>query len=245
MKYFSVIILLLSFGIYCSQSNNIEKQFGLSFGTIIPINYFGAGPLELDSEHSSIILGSKIGYQFGMVIKSNYGKRFSIENGISFYRRNFKLNGSSEFNGASSIDSSDFGYISYGLPIKGIVYIQLDKLLFMSTSIGANLDFYASAVGSKGKAYFIDHISDRARWINGSISSDIGFEFRNENKGTFHIGLGVNIPISTIAVTKLRYYYNSANTTQYDRYEDIFLRGNFFNLKLKYYLPTVSNQKNT
>ena len=151
--------------------------------------------------------------------------------------------GSSQFNGSSTSDTSNFGYINYNLPIKGSVFIQLDKEIFMSTTVGASLDFYASAVGSKGINYYIDHISDRARWINGSICAEIGVESRNQTNGTFHVGIGVNIPISTIAVTKLKYFYNSSDINDYDRYDNIFLRGNFFNINLRYYLPSSLEDK--
>jgi hypothetical protein len=236
-----VLIISFNFGYSFSQSNNKEKQFGFDVGALVPINYFGAGPLELNESNSLITLSSKIGYQFGMVMKTNYSDRFCIENGIYFYRRNFKLNGRSDHINGATKDSSDFGYVSYGIPIKGMIYIQLDKNVFLSTSIGASLDFYASAVASKGKQNYIYHISDRARWINGAITADLGVEWRNEKNGSFYIGAGVNIPISVIAVTKLKYYYNDQDRNDYDRYNDLFLRGNFFNLKLKYYLPAVKD----
>ena len=226
-----------------AQKTNKDRDFGFDTGIIIPINYFGAGPLKLTEGNSELMLSSKIGYHFGMTIKTNYGKRFCIENGINFLRRNFIISGTSEFNGSNTSDTSNFGYINYGIPIKGSVYIQLGKEIFMSTSVGASLDFFASAVGSKGINYYIDHISDRARWINGSISAEIGVESRDEINGTFHVGIGVNIPISTIAVTKLKYFYNSSNFNGYDRYENIFLRGNFFNINLKYYLPSSLEEK--
>jgi hypothetical protein len=44
----------------------------------------------------------------------------------------------------------------------------------------------------------------------------------------------VNIPISAIAVTKLKYNYGGNNP---DRYENLFLRGNYFGIQFKYYLP--------
>ena len=44
----------------------------------------------------------------------------------------------------------------------------------MRNSIGFNVDFYASAVASKGDNFLIDHYSERARWINGSLSGELG-----------------------------------------------------------------------
>ena len=118
--------------------------------------------------------------------------------------------------------------------------MQLSKVLYIRNSIGFNLDFYASAVASKGKNFRIDHYSERARWINGSVSGNLGVEKRDNKFGTFYIGAEVNIPISSIAVTRLKFYYDG---TMYDNYDPLFLRGNYFGIKLKYYLPVEMERK--
>ena len=218
-----------------SISQNKEeknRQVGFLVGSLVPINYFGVGQLEVSGNNSSISINNKLGYCFGMLLKTDYTKKISLETGIVFCRRNFKLTGSSSNQSSSLRDTSSFGYINYSSPIKGIIYVQLNKYLFMRSSIGFNIDYYASAVASKGVN--IDHYSERARWINGSLSGELGIEKRISKIGVFYIGAEVNIPISSIAVTKMKFYYDGQN---YDRYEPIFLRGNFFGIKLKYYLP--------
>ena len=235
LKFILLIALSFWFNIVMSQSKNSDKQFGINTGAIIPINYFGAGPLELESNNSKITLSTKIGYHFGMMIKTNYSKKFSIESGINFLRRNFDLSGSSDVTGDE--DNADFGYISYGFPTKAIVYIQLSDKSFLNTSLGASLDFYASAVNSKGENDFIFQYSERAKWINGSILADLGVEWRVDY-GAFFLGAGVNIPITTIAVTNLKFHYDESDyNNKIDSYDPIFLRGNFFNLKIKYFFP--------
>ena len=59
-------------------------------------------------------------------------------------------------------------------------------------------------------------------------------EKRSSKIGIFYIGVEVNIPISSIAVTRVNFYYDGQI---YNEYDPIFLRGNFFGIKLKYYLP--------
>ena len=235
LKFTLLIALSFWFNIVMCQSKNSDKQFGINTGAIIPINYFGAGPLELESNNSQITLSSKIGYHFGMIIKTNYNKKFSIESGINFLRRNFDLSGSS--NETSLKDNADFGYISYSFPTKAIVYIQLSDKSFLNTSVGASLDFYASDVESKGEKYFIDHISYKDKWINGAILADLGVEWRG-GYGAFFLGAGVNIPITTIAVTNLKFHYDESDyNNKIDTYNPVFLRGNFFDIKIKYFLP--------
>ena len=235
LKFILLIALSFWLNIVISQSKNSDKQFGINTGAIIPINYFGAGPLELESNNSQITLSSKLGYHYGMMIKTNYSKKFSIESGINFLRRNFDLSGSSDVTGDE--DNADFGYISYGFPTKAIVYIQLSDKSFLNTSLGASLDFYASAVNSKGENDFIFQYSERAKWINGSILADLGVEWRGDY-GAFFLGAGVNIPMTTIAVTNLKFHYDESDyNNKTDSYNPVFLRGNFFDIKIKYFLP--------
>ncbi len=237
MRFFKLLIFLLSLlniTLLHGQSSQKKERFvGINGGAIIPIDYFGAGPLDINHDHTSITLSSKFGYQFGMIMRTNYNDRLSFETGICFTRRNFELKGSSFSQGINK-DTSDFGYINYSLPFKGGVFIQLGENFYMNTFIGANLDFYASAVASQGHQYNIDHYSERARWINASLTADLGVEWRGDEKGIFYFGAGVNIPISAIAVTRLKYYYTN---TDYDNYDPIFLRGNYLAIKLKYFFP--------
>ena len=235
MKIFYLICFLF-FSISLSAQNNQEKEqyIGFLVGSMIPINNFGVSSIELSENNSNITLNNKIGYNFGMVFKSIFTKSFSLESGIVFYQRNFRLTGSSSNLSGVLRDTSFFSYISYGIPTQGIVYIQLGNELFLRNSIGFNIDFYASSVASKGIYFGIDHLSERARWINGSITGNLGFEKRSDQLGTFYFGAEVNIPISAIAVTKLKYNYGGNNP---DRYENLFLRGNYFGIQFKYYLP--------
>ena len=124
----------------------MNRQVGFLVGSLVPINYFGVGPLEFSENNSSISINNKPGYSFGMLLKTNYTKKISLETGIVFCQRNFMLTGSSSNQVSILRDNSSFGYINYSSPIKGIVYVQLNKYLFMRNSIGFNIDYYASAV---------------------------------------------------------------------------------------------------
>lgn len=235
MKIPKLIFVLFFPIVLWTQNNQIkEQQIGFLIGAMIPINYLGVSSIELSENNSNIILNNAMGYNFGMVFKSTISKNFSLESGIIFYQRNFRLTGSSSNFSGVLRDTSYFSYVSYGIPFQGIVYIQVGSDLFMRNAIGLNMDFYASSVKSKGINLGIDHISERARWINGSITGNLGVEKRDDKLGTFYIGAEVNIPISAIAVTKLKYHYGGINP---DKYDNLFLRGNYFGIQIKYYLP--------
>ena len=204
-------------------------MIGFTLSPLIPIDYFGAGPLLLENNFSNIELSSKIGYQFGMLMINTKSKNITLEWGSLFCRRNFKFKGENNFISSSSSDVGDFGYINYAFPLNALVFIQLSDNMHMNTSLGAELDFYASAVASKSSQNLIHHYSERARWINGSVNASIGVEFRDRDAGIFYIASQVNIPISTILVTHFKYYY-SGSGGDFDNYEAAFLRGNYFNI---------------
>ena len=234
-KLLIVVVLSIVVSSFFSQNKDEKnRKAGFLVGSLVPINYFGVGPLEVSENNSSISINNKLGYCFGMLLKTDYSKKISLETGIVFCQRNFKLTGVTSNQASILRDTNSFGYVNYSSPIKGIIYVQLNKYLFMRNSIGFNIDYYASAVASKGVNFLIDHYSERARWINGSLSGELGIEKRNSKIGVFYIGAEINIPISSIAVTRIKFYYDGQI---YDRYEPIFLRGNFFGIKLKYYLP--------
>ena len=68
-------------------------MIGFTLSPLIPIDYFGAGPLLLENNFSNIELSSKIGYQFGMLMRNTKSKNITLESGILFCRRNFKFKG--------------------------------------------------------------------------------------------------------------------------------------------------------
>ena len=240
IKTLTLILSIITTISYGQKGNVKNSQVGFLLGSLVPVDFFGISAIELSANNSNIKLENTLGYNFGMVLKTDLTRKFSLESGIIFYQRNFELTGSSSNQSIILRDTSSFSYISYGFPIKSIVYVQLGNDFYMRNSIGFNLDFYASAVASNGENFRIDHYSERARWINGSVSGNLGVEKRDDKFGTFYIGTEVNIPISSIAVTRLKFYYDGAI---YDNYEPIFLRGNYFGIKLKYYLPVNMESK--
>ena len=52
---------------------------GIQLKPIIPINYFGGGPIQLSNEFATFDLTSKLGYSFGMVVRHGFTKMISIE----------------------------------------------------------------------------------------------------------------------------------------------------------------------
>ena len=233
------ITLLLIVGcvtpIMCQQG---VTTIGFQVKPIVPINYFGAGPIDLISDSATINISSKMGYSFGMVIRQGLTKTISIETGINYTRRNFKLTGTSSFENSS--DVGDFGFVSYEIPVQSLVYIRLAEKLYMNASIGLGINFSASDVASKGENFYIDHYSERAYWINLSFLSNLGLEYRTKENGYFYFGASLNTPFWPIALTTLKYYYQNNDNVRFD---PIYLNGNYLTIDFRYFLPQKEKEK--
>jgi len=235
MHRYKIYILLFLSSFFLSETKNYSQSdlttVGFQVKPIIPINYFGIEAVSVSDSFASIDVSSKLGYCFGMLIRQGISKSFSFETGINYTRRNYNLVGSSSYQNSS--DKGDFGFVSYEIPLQVLVYIRLSEAIFMNASAGTGINFYASNVSSKGENNFIDHFSQR-RWINMSILSNLGFEYRTKDKGYYYLGVSLNSPISKITKTELRYYYeNNSHTT----FEPVFLNGTYFTIDLRYFLP--------
>ena len=88
LKYIFLVLGILIFKINHSQTDN--SKFGFTLNPIVPVNYFGAGPLTIENDTANLTLSSKIGYQFGMLWRTDFSDHFTLESGILFTRRNFK-----------------------------------------------------------------------------------------------------------------------------------------------------------
>ena len=112
-KTLIVLFFLLFVSSFFSQKKDEKnRQVGFLVGSLVPINYFGVGPLEFSENNSSISINNKLGYSFGMLLKTDYTKKISLETGIVFCQRNFKLTGLSSNQASILRDKSSFGYIN-------------------------------------------------------------------------------------------------------------------------------------
>ena len=93
----------ISFLVIITLNTTVYSQVGITtvgvqIKPIIPINYFGAGPIQVSNEYASLDLSSKLGYSFGMVVRHGFTKMISLESGINYTRRNYNIFGTSIIN---------------------------------------------------------------------------------------------------------------------------------------------------
>lgn len=235
MKLRLVALLLVIPFILFSQKKG--TTFGIQIKPIIPVNYFNAGPKTTADSLVEINIKPKTGFSFGVLIRQEISKSIAIEVGISSVKRNFDV----EAKGltTSNSDKTDFGFLSYQIPIQGLFYIQLSEQIFMNTTAGIGIDMYPSDVKSKGENFLLDNQTSRFQNFNLSLLANLGFEYRTEKNGTFYIGASFNGPFKPIAKSFYTYnYIDSKNTTV-----SSLLNGNYITLDFRFFFPEQEDKK--
>ena len=94
---------------------------GFQLKPIFRNEFFNAGNVSYSENNVLYTVDPRIGFAGGMIIRSDFGKRFSFETGINYVRRNYTLlvtDQDSSFN-----ESMNFGVVEYEIPLLFLVYV--------------------------------------------------------------------------------------------------------------------------
>jgi hypothetical protein len=228
---FFTLFLVLVFATF-AQAQKFEKGetiFGIELEGIIPTSLLGAGPLELGNDTIDVTVKSPSGYSFGMIIRHNFTKMFTLETGIHLVQRSYPVsiaNTENAFQGKSSI-----GLQSYEIPIQWLLYIRLGEQFYMNTILGISLDFYPSDVTAAEYSY--SYYIQRDSWIKSSLLASVGFEYRTKESGYFYLGASLKSPFGNIGRFYLTYFYDdliSEDVTFSDE-----MNGSYFSVEFRYF----------
>lgn len=228
MKYFKHIIVI----VFLSSGSTIFSQEGLySYGIqikpMIPFKYFNP-PSIVGNEGYTTTFSSRLGHSIGMVVRRGFTNTIALEFGINHVRRNFNISLDTITGG--QIDKSKFGYVSYEIPVQLLFYVRLFDDIYMNGASGLSVNFFASSVETNGENELIKHFSAKTRWTDMALISNLGFEYRTEEKGFFYLGASFHLPFHNIAESEVRYDNGSKNIRFYHG-----LRGTYFTLDLRYF----------
>jgi hypothetical protein len=227
----------MSWGQKKKRNSSKDVFVGMQVKPIIPINYFNAGPIDLSDTLTDLTIGSKLGYNIGMVLRKDFTNLLSFETGISYTRRNYAIK--TYESKRDTTDYSDFGMIAYQIPLQALVYIRLSEKWYMNTSGGIGIDMYASHVQSIGDNSLIQHLSLRRYWMHFSLLANVGFEYRTEKSGRFYLGASLVNPFQPITNTKMDYYYGNTARKRYETQ----LTGIYLTLDLRYFFPNNTKKQ--
>jgi hypothetical protein len=177
-----------------------KSFFGICYKPTFPTRVFKSGPLVLQSDSISAEVKPTFGYTFGFNVRIGLSKKFSIESGLNMIQRNYKIT----YNMSDTINATnDLNVLNYEIPINALVYIQLSKSIFASTSAGTSLSFYPSELTTQivvGKHRFTQE-GRRYHRLGFDINANVGFEYRTLKNGTFYAGFAAKIPSRPILAT--------------------------------------------
>ena len=225
--------------VICGYSQKDVTTFGVQLKPIVPMSIIGFDEEIIESNNVDFTLSAKTGFSFGMVARHGFSKMFSLEGGINFTRRNYDLliqDGGHEL-------SSDFGFISYDIPILALVYIQLGENSFLNTAFGASIDFFPSDLETWNEYYW--QYTSREEWLVPSLLANVGYEYRTYKNGYIYIGASYHRPFFDIARTDVSYYRDgdSYNSLRYDALSTFNLDGSYLTLDFRYFFHEDPERK--
>ncbi len=229
-----VFVLVIIF--FDLKGQNTRTTFGLQYRPIIPAKYFNSSHINKIKDDYNFNLSPEYSNSLGMTLRHQINKIFSIETGLNYTQRNYKL--SINNRNQDIQDITYFGMRSYELPIQFLTYVRASELWYLNVAFGISHNILASDVFSYGEKKDT-YIQNTYRKSGGyrALLANIGMEYRTEKKGCYYIGTSLHRPWKEIS----RVYpeYNDENNTFNDENfnEKFFLEilGNFITLDFRYF----------
>ena len=224
MKGKIIFILFFCFT-FNVKSQNSKTTFGLQYKPIIPAAYFNAADLSKSSASYIFNLKPKYSNSFGMVIRHQINKTFSVESGLNYTQRNFKLSiTNSDINLA---DFTAFGMRTYEFPIQLLTYVRASENWHLNIAFGISHNVLASDIFSYGEEKNNFYFQNTTRKNGGysALLANVGMEYRTESKGYYYLGTSLHRPWKAIGRI-------------YPEYDD---KTNIFNEDKKFYFDMLGN----
>lgn len=226
-----IILASLSLNGFGQEKMN---AFGIQLKPIIPLQLLDAGKQIESKNNIEYINNPKLGMSFGMVIRVGFTKSLSLETGINMLRRNYDLT-------INDLDSnftsnSSFRITNYEIPVLGLVYVQLNRNMFMNVAGGISFDMYPTPLFTGDENY--TNAIGRTNWLQTSLLANVGWEYRTEKSGYWYVGASFHRPFKQIMTEIITYKaFNRNEKIGFD------LKGNYLTLDLRYFFPEEKREK--
>lgn len=210
---------------------------GFQVRPVFASKFLDAGEISATDRIFTTRLKPSPGYTFGMIIRRSFTKKMSLETGINYFRRNYLMTCVED--SLKYTDISDFGMVTYEIPVQFLVYVRLGKSIYMNNSFGVSFNWFASDVATLGKNKSISQYTGLNRTIgNLALLANIGFEWRTEKAGYFYFGGSLHRPFNSIATSYILY---DAGPNKYRN--TIQLSGSFLTADFRYFFKAHPIQK--
>ena len=234
-----ILIVILFVCFFSAKPQNNRTTFGLQYKPIIPAAYFNSSHLNKSVGAYEFNLIPKYSNSFGMVLRHKINKTFSIESGLNYTQRNYKLIISKAID-QNIDDLTYFGMRSYELPIQFLTYVRASEFWYLNVAFGISHNVLASDIfsyGEKTQAYFQNTYRKNGGYR--ALLANIGMEYRTEEKGHYYIGTSLHRPWTEIGRIYPE-YEDDLNTFNNEDFDDKFfleMLGNFITIDFRYFFP--------
>ena len=238
------IVLLLTFWIALLSLAGAQSltKFGIQLKPMVPSKFFGSGAEDVTNGEYNVSVTPLMGYNFGMVVRRDFGKMWSFETGISTVQRNYRI----KYFHPSIKENPElsFRFIGYEIPIQLLVYVRLGKKVWMNASGGASIDLYPSEVESftdvRQDTLILDisQTTYRTSWMQFAVLANVGFEYRTKESGGFYLGTSFHRPFKDIATTITNAELNTNPSALAFQ-----LSGTYLTLDVRYFFHENPNRK--
>ncbi|MDC0249497.1 PorT family protein [Flavobacteriales bacterium] len=227
-----ILIIILFCFVFSAQPQNNRTTFGLQYKPIIPAEYFNSSHINESLGAYSFNLIPKYSNSFGMVIRHKINKTFSIESGLNYIQRNFKLTAT---NNSIDLDAfTAFNMRSYELPIQLLTYVRASEYWYLNVAFGISHNVLASDIFSYSEENQ-DYFQNTYRKSGGyrALLANVGMEYRTESKGHYYFGTSLHRPWKAIA----KIYPNDKTNFNSDDKFSLEMLGNFVTVDFRYFFP--------
>ena len=236
MKRRLVIFILTSYFLNLNAQEN-RTTFGLQYKPIIPSKYFNSSHITKNSEDYNFNLTPKYSNSFGMIIRQKINNTFSIESGLNYIQRNYKLKVTNP--NIHIHDFTNFPIRSYEIPIQFLTYVRVSNTWYLNVAFGISHNSLASDVFSEGEQT-ANYFQNTYRKNGGyrALLANIGIEYRTQEKGHYYIGTSLHRPWGEIGRIYPEYKDEDTSFNYLDNFNDkIFLAilGNFITIDFRYF----------
>jgi hypothetical protein len=235
VKKYIAVITLIFIGLISVNAQS-KTTFGLQYKPILPIKVLNVTELKLSEEGMNVTLSPKLGLNFGAIIRWELLEKLSLETGLNYNKRSFKMKTILEDTAISG--SLDFSIITYEVPIQALFYVRLSKQWYMNVATGFSINFRASNVGKLSEDKNFSQIT-YVKNINLAFVANIGVEYRTKQSGAFYLGASLTNPFRPLGEIHA--------TSQVDNYyKEVVgdVSGNYISIDLRYFFHDKKEKTN-
>lgn len=199
---------------------------GFQFRPIFSNAFFKTGSAGTEQDGVDFTISPQYSYCFGMVVRRGITPNISAESAINFTKRSYHLT----ITDGAFKGESDFSITGYEVPFQGLVFIKLNKFIYMDVASGISLDFFPVDLFITREISYYENKIIRRTWVLPGLLANVGWEYRTPKKGYFYFGASYHRPFAPIYRSQIGYHSSAKSDIV-----SIKLSGNYLTADIRYF----------